>query len=58
MQVQLQAHHLIYNSMLDQARPWAFVEDFHLFGLACLLCLPLVLLFKRVRPGAKTIPAQ
>jgi len=31
---------------------WAFVENFRLFGFLCLLCLPLVLLFKRMRPGA------
>ncbi len=54
----LQAQQLIYNSVLDQARLWAFVENFRLFGLACLLCLPLVLLFKRVRHGSKPVPAH
>jgi hypothetical protein len=28
------------------------VENFRLFGFLCLLCLPLVLLFKRVKRGA------
>jgi DHA2 family multidrug resistance protein len=41
---QLQAHGLIYNTLF---------ENFRLFGVACLLCLPLVLMFKRVKrsPG-------
>ena len=50
---QAQAHGLIYNALLGQASLWAFVENFRLFGLLCLFCLPLVLLFKRVRRGAR-----
>ncbi len=50
---QLQAHGLIYNTLLDQARLWAFVENFRLFGLLCLVCLPLVLLFKKVSRGKR-----
>ena len=46
---QMQAHGLIYNTLLSQSSLWAFVENFRLFGLLCLLCLPLVLLFKRKR---------
>ncbi len=50
---QIQAHGLIYNALLGQSSLWAFVENFRLFGFLCLLCLPLVFLFKRVRrsPG-------
>jgi len=48
---QMQAHGLIYNTLLSQSSLWAFVENFRLFGLLCLLCLPLVLLFKRVKRG-------
>jgi MFS transporter, DHA2 family, multidrug resistance protein len=50
---QAQAHGLIYSALLGQSSLWAFVENFRLFGVLCLLCLPLVLLFKRVkrRPG-------
>ena len=44
-----QALGLIYNSVLQQSSLWAFVENFRLFGLLCVVCLPLVLLFKRVR---------
>jgi DHA2 family multidrug resistance protein len=49
---QMQAQGLIYNTLLDQASLWAFVENFQLFGFLCLSCLPLVLLFKRLKPGA------
>jgi DHA2 family multidrug resistance protein len=44
-----QALGLVYNSLLQQASLWAFVENFRLFGLLCLACLPLVLLFKKVK---------
>jgi DHA2 family multidrug resistance protein len=44
-----QAQGLIYGTLLNQASLWAFVENFRLFGLLCLACLPLVLLFKRVQ---------
>jgi DHA2 family multidrug resistance protein len=49
---QMQGHGLIYNALLSQSSLWAFVENFRLFGLLCLLCLPLVLLFKRAKRGA------
>jgi DHA2 family multidrug resistance protein len=48
---QMQAHGLIYNTLLGQSSLWAFVENFRLFGVLCLVCLPLVLMFKRVRRG-------
>ena len=50
---QMQAQGLIYNTLLSQSSLWAFVENFRLFGFLCLLCLPLVLLFKRTRPGGR-----
>jgi len=38
----------LMNATLDQqSRLWAFVDNFRVFGLACLCCLPLVFLFKR-----------
>ncbi len=46
---QAQAHGLIYSALLGQSSLWAFVENFRLFGVLCLLCLPLVFLFKRVK---------
>jgi MFS transporter, DHA2 family, multidrug resistance protein len=53
-----QALGLLYNSLLQQSNLWAFVENFRLFGVLCLVCLPLVLLFKRVRRGQKPITAH
>jgi DHA2 family multidrug resistance protein len=46
---ELQAQGGIYSSLLEQAQLWAFVENFRLFGILCLLCIPLVFLFKRVK---------
>jgi DHA2 family multidrug resistance protein len=44
-----QAYALIYNMLNQQAHLWAFVDTFRIFGLMVLCCLPLILLFKRVR---------
>ncbi len=46
-----QAQGLIYNAVQAQASLWAFVENFRLFGLLCLCCLPLILLFRKVKRG-------
>jgi MFS transporter, DHA2 family, multidrug resistance protein len=46
---QTQALSGIYNQLLAQSSLWAFVENFRLFGVFCLACLPLVFLFKRVK---------
>ena len=46
-----QAHQLIYMQLLQQAKLWAFVDNFRLFGLLSLCCIPLVFLFKKVKPG-------
>jgi DHA2 family multidrug resistance protein len=54
----LQAQHLLYGKLLQQANLWSFVEDFRLFGVLCLVCLPLVLLFKRVRRDRKPVGAH
>jgi DHA2 family multidrug resistance protein len=54
----LQAQFLLYGKLLQQANLWSFVEDFRLFALLCLVCVPLVLLFKRVRRGARPVDAH
>ena len=51
------ANGAIYGTLLRQASLLAFVDNFRLYGFLCLLCIPLVLMFKRVRlhggpPGA------
>lgn len=53
-----QALGALYNTLLQQSSVWAFVENFRLFGVLCLVCLPLVLLFKKVRRGSKSIAAH
>lgn len=54
----LQAQQILYNKLLQQANLWSFVEDFRFFGVLCLVCLPLILLFKRVQAGAKPVSAH
>src|SRR5439155_7548517 len=56
VEAQSQAVSGIYNQLLQQSSLWAFVENFRLFGIFCLLCLPLVLLFKKVK--ARKGPGQ
>jgi DHA2 family multidrug resistance protein len=48
-----QALGLIYSGLQQQATLWAFVDNFRIFGVLCLFCIPLVLLFKHVKakPG-------
>ena len=49
-----QATMLIYDKVLQQARLWAFVDNFRLFGLLCLACIPVVFFFKKRRQLAPT----
>jgi DHA2 family multidrug resistance protein len=49
---------MLYNTLLTQSSLWAFVENFRLFGVLCLVCLPLVLLFRHVQRGQKPIAAH
>ena len=44
-----QAYALIYDTLNAQAHLWAFADTFRVFGLMVLCCLPLILLFKRVK---------
>jgi len=44
------AYGRMYQTLLQQAALWAYVDIFRLLALLCLLCVPLVLLFQRVRP--------
>jgi DHA2 family multidrug resistance protein len=41
-----QAHQLLYTRVLQQAKLWAFVDNFRLFGIVTLACLPLIFLIK------------
>jgi DHA2 family multidrug resistance protein len=44
-----QAYQLIYDKVVQQAKLWAFVDNFRLFGVLCLACIPVVLVFKKRR---------
>ena len=44
-----QAYALIYGTLNAQSHLWAFVDTFRVFGFLVLCCLPLILLFKRVK---------
>ena len=44
-----QAYAAIYGILNAQAHLWAFVDNFRIFGVIVFCCLPLVLLFKRVK---------
>jgi DHA2 family multidrug resistance protein len=46
-----QASHLLYERVLQQAGLWAFVDNFRLFGVLSLLCVPVALFFKKSRRG-------
>jgi len=44
-----QAYAVFYNLLNAQAHLWAFVDNFQIFCVMVLCCLPLIFLFKRVR---------
>jgi DHA2 family multidrug resistance protein len=49
----LEAQQIIYQRLWQQAQLWGFVDNFRLFGVLCLICIPLVFLFKHVKRGTK-----
>jgi DHA2 family multidrug resistance protein len=49
----LQSYQVVYTRVLQQARLWAFVDNFRLFGFLCLVCLPLIFLIQRLPLTAK-----
>ena len=53
-----QAHQLLYTRTLEQARLWAFVDDFRLFGIVTLACLPLIVLLKKLPRHAPKVDAH
>ncbi len=44
-----QAWGVLYNTLVQQATLWAFVDTFRTLALLCLMVIPLVLLFRRTR---------
>jgi DHA2 family multidrug resistance protein len=53
-----QAYAMLYGQLVQQATLQAFVENFRLLAYLCLLCLPWILLFKRVRAHAGPVAAH
>jgi MFS transporter, DHA2 family, multidrug resistance protein len=47
------AYATIYNTLGQQSNLWAFVDVFLLFGFMALGCIPLLLLFKKVKAAPK-----
>ena len=54
----LQAQSSIYGALLEQSSLWAFVENFRLFGILCIICLPLVFLFKKTKGKGQSPPRR
>ena len=46
-----QAYGLLYGMTQQQANLFAYVDTFHLLGFLCLLCVPVVFLLKKAKPG-------
>ena len=44
-----QAFGLIYQTLQQQASLWSYVDLFRMLVIVCLLCVPLVFLFKKPR---------
>jgi DHA2 family multidrug resistance protein len=51
----MQAYSSIYSILDHQAHLWAFVDNFRLFGLFALICIPLIFLFKRSKTSAAAV---
>jgi DHA2 family multidrug resistance protein len=49
---------IMYGTLLRQAQVWVYVDNFNWLSLLCLLCIPLVFLFRKVRYGGKPIAAH
>lgn len=49
VRAELMANQALYNILLQQASLLSFVDAFRLFGYLCVICIPLVLVFKRVK---------
>ena len=52
---QQMANRGIYGALLRQAALLSFMDCFRWLGVTCLVCAPLVLLFKKGRPGAAPV---
>jgi DHA2 family multidrug resistance protein len=57
-QAMKQAPRMLYAILQQQAALLSYINNFRFFGIVCLVCTPLVLLFKKVRKPAGPIVAH
>lgn len=53
-----QAYAFLYGQVVRQATLWAFVSTFRWMAILCLVCIPLALVFRKVRATAGAIEAH
>jgi DHA2 family multidrug resistance protein len=58
VQAMKRAPQILYNTLLQQASLTSYVHNFRLVAFACLLCVPLVLLLKKVSAAKPPISAH
>ena len=51
------AYGLIYQELIRQATLMAFVDNFRVVVIACLVIIPAIFLFKKVKPSKGAVPA-
>jgi MFS transporter, DHA2 family, multidrug resistance protein len=52
-----QAYGLLYQTLQQQASYWSYIDNFRMLMIVCLLCAPLVFLFKKAQPRSGEIAA-
>jgi len=55
---QMQAYGSIYEELIKQATLLAYIENFQVLTFLCLLCVPVALLFKRVKAGKHSVSME
>jgi DHA2 family multidrug resistance protein len=53
-----QANAVLYGELLRQSTMLSYIDVFRILSGLCLLLIPMMLLMKRVKPGARPVPAE
>jgi DHA2 family multidrug resistance protein len=53
-----QAYAVMYNILRQQASLWSYVDMFRLLVIVCLICIPVVRLFKKVQGPSPAAPTR
>jgi hypothetical protein len=53
-----QARGILYRMLSQQAELTSYIHNFRLLGIVCLVCAPMVLLFKKVRDAKPEVSAH